>query len=55
MQTLLLPLRDYIRDLNEQLSNCEWVGDDERARYLQKCIDYAHELVDKGEVYLPLF
>lgn len=52
---LLVPLRAYIADLQEQLSNCEWVGDDAMVQYLQKCMDYAKELQDNGDVYLPTF
>lgn len=55
MQTYLLPLRDYIAALREQLANCEWIGDDAQAKCLQERIDYARELVDKGDVYMPLF
>lgn len=52
---LLIPLRDYIRDLRERLANCQWIGDDKQALYLQTCLDHAQALLKRGDTYLPLF
>lgn len=55
MTTLLVPLRAYIADLRERLTNCQWIGDDKQAIYLQASLDHAQAMLKRGETYMPLF
>ena len=52
----LVLLTVYVRDLRRELEDIGWEDRDYfRMLQLQKRIDYACEMIDKGDVYMPLF
>lgn len=53
---ILIPLKQYLVDHQKALSDAEWQDAPLAIRQrLQTCIDYAHELLNDGDVYLPNF
>jgi len=55
MMTNVVYLSAYIKDLRKDLDSAEWDGYKEKAEHLQRLLDEAIDMEDKGEVYYPMF
>lgn len=55
MSSDVISLDKYIADLQKERDDFEWGGDYNQSDFLQRIIDSAVELRNKGEVYYPLF
>jgi hypothetical protein len=55
MEQRVIPLEKHIADMQKERDDLEWAGDFKRSDFLQRMIDAAVDMRDKGEVYYPLF
>lgn len=53
---LFTPVDTYLADARNALADAEWNDDSpDRIRSLQKCIDYACDMLENGQSLIPRF
>ncbi len=51
----VVAVQQYIIDLQRDISDLEWDGEDKKANNLKRILDDVKQQRDKGEVWYPMF
>lgn len=51
----VVAVQQYIIDLQKDISDLEWDGENKKANNLKRILEDVKEQRDKGEVYYPMF
>ncbi len=49
------PIHSYYRNLQREIDDADWIGDTERAEFLEQEEREVKAMIDKGELYYPFF
>ena len=54
-QEKVVAIESYINDLQRDIDDLEWDGEQKKAENLKRTLEDVKEQRDKGEVYYPMF